>query len=83
MAERNGLLNRRTGNTVPGVRIPLSPPFIFPRLISDKKRIFYSKALKVVGVKGFAKIEAVCLKHTQNLKKGLFQKKITTSASEF
>lgn len=26
MAERNGLLNRRTGNTVPGVRIPLSPP---------------------------------------------------------
>jgi len=25
----------------------------------------------------------VCLKHTQNLKKGLFQRKITTSASEF
>ena len=71
------------GVTLPWVRIPLSPPFIFPRLISDKKRIFYSKALKVVGVKGFAKIEAVCLKHTQNLKKGLFQRKITTSASEF
>ena len=71
------------GATRSGVRIPLSPPFIFPRLISDKKRIFYSKALKVVGVKGFAKIEAVCLKHTQNLKKGLFQRKITTSASEF
>ena len=71
------------GATRSGVRIPLSPPFIFPRLISDKKRIFYSKALKAVGVKGFAKIEAVCLKHTQNLKKGLFQRKITTSASEF
>ena len=83
MAERNGLLNRRTSQSVPRVRIPLSPPFIFPRLISDKKRIFYSKALKAVGVKGFAKIEAVCLKHTQNLKKGLFQRKITTSASEF
>ena len=26
MAETTGLLNRRTGNTVPGVRIPLSPP---------------------------------------------------------
>jgi len=25
----------------------------------------------------------VCLKHTQNLKKGLFQRKITTSVSEF
>jgi hypothetical protein len=25
VAERNGLLNRRTGNTVPWVRIPLSP----------------------------------------------------------
>ena len=83
MAERNGLLNRRTGNTVPRVRIPLSPPFIFSLPISGKKRIFYSKALKVVGVKGFAQIEAVCLKHTQNLKKGLFQRKITTPASEF
>ena len=28
VAERNGLLNRRTGNTVPRVRIPLSPPVI-------------------------------------------------------
>ena len=65
------------------VRISLSPPFFLPRLISDKKRIFYSKVLKVVGVKGFAKIEAVCLKHTQNLKKGLFLRKITTPASEF
>ena len=26
VAEGNGLLNRRTGNTVPGVRIPPSPP---------------------------------------------------------
>jgi len=25
----------------------------------------------------------VCLKHIQNLKKGLFQRKITTLASEF
>lgn len=65
------------------VRISLSPPFIFPFPISGKKRIFYSKALKVVGVKGFAQIVEVCLKHTQNLKKGLFQRKITTSASEF
>ena len=69
--------------TVPRVRIPLSPPFIFPLPISGKKRIFYSKALKVVGVKEFAQIAEVCLKHTQNLKKGLFQRKITTSASEF
>lgn len=41
------------GATRSGVRIPLSPPFIFPLPISGKKRIFYSKALKVVGVKGF------------------------------
>ena len=34
-----------------GVRIRCSPPFIFPLPISGKKRIFYSKALKVVGVK--------------------------------
>ena len=66
-----------------GVQIRYSPPFIFPFPISGKKRIFYSMALKVVGVKGVAKIEAVCLKHTQNLKKGLFQRKITTPASEF
>ena len=72
-----------SGFSGPGVRISFSPPFIFPFPISGKKRIFYSKALKAVGVKGFAKIEAVCLKHTQNLKKGLFQRKITTSASEF
>ena len=26
MAEGSGLLNRRTGNTVPGVQIPPSPP---------------------------------------------------------
>lgn len=57
------------------VRIPLSPPFIFPRLISGKKRIFYSKALKVVGVKRFAQIAEVCLKHTQNLKKRPFSEK--------
>ena len=66
-----------------GVQFRYSPPFIFPLPISGKKRIFYSKALKVVGVKGFAQIDEVCLKHTQNLKKGLFQRKITTSASEF
>ncbi len=29
MAEGNGLLNRRTGNTVPGVQIPLSPPLLW------------------------------------------------------
>ena len=29
MAERAGLLNRCTGNSVPGVRIPPSPPFQF------------------------------------------------------
>ena len=29
--------------------------------------------LKVVGVKGLAKIEAVYLKHTQNLKKVFFR----------
>ena len=53
------------GNS-PRVRIPLSPPFIFPLPISGKKRIFYSKALKVVGVKGFAQIAEVCLKHTHD-----------------
>ncbi len=31
--------------------------------------------LKVVGVKGLAKIEAVYLKHTQNLKKVFFREK--------
>ena len=29
MAETTGLLNRRTGHSVPGVRIPLSPQVIF------------------------------------------------------
>ena len=42
------------GEILTRVRISLSPPFIFPLPISGKKRIFYSKALKVVGVKGFA-----------------------------
>ena len=37
-----------------GGQICYSPPFIFPLPISGKKRIFYSKALKAVGVKGFA-----------------------------
>ena len=71
------------GFTRSGVRIPFSPPFIFSRPISGKKRIFYPKALKVVGVKGFAQIAEMCLKHTQNLKKGLFQRKITIPAAEF
>ena len=65
------------------VRIPLSPPFFFPLPISGKKRIFYSKAIKVIGVNELAKIAEVCLKHTQNLKKGLFQRKIMIPASEF
>ena len=29
MAETTGLLNRRTGHSVPGVRIPLSPQIYF------------------------------------------------------
>ena len=29
MAEGSGLLNRRTGNTVPGVQIPPSPPVLY------------------------------------------------------
>ena len=71
------------GEILTRVRISLSPPFIFPRPISDKKRIFYSKALKVVGLMGFPKIHAVCFKHTHNIKKALFHIKITTPASEF
>ena len=71
------------GFTRSGVRIPFSPPFIFPRPISGKKRIFYPKTLKVVGVKEFAQIAEMCLKHTQNVKKGLFQRKITIPAFEF
>ena len=49
MAERNGLLNRRTGHTVPWVRIPLSPPkpaeakaqagFFLKRLVSDDRKV--------------------------------------------
>ena len=33
MAERDGLLNRCTGKTVPGVRIPLSPPFLMQQVV--------------------------------------------------
>ena len=33
---------------------PTLSAILFPLPISGKKRIFYSKALKVVGVKGFA-----------------------------
>ena len=36
MAERNGLLNRRTGNTVPGVRIPPSPPYLSSNRPAEK-----------------------------------------------
>ncbi len=40
MAESNGLLNRRTGQTVPRVRIPPSPPFFYKQLIIILLQIF-------------------------------------------
>ena len=39
MAEGSGLLNRRTGNTVPGVQIPPSPP-VLSRKSSEILRFF-------------------------------------------
>ena len=51
MAERNGLLNRRTSQSVPRVRIPLSPPcFVFcnqPSMLFRNGRDF---RLKTFGV---------------------------------
>ena len=35
MAERNGLLNRRRGQTLPRVRIPLSPPFLYSKMTNE------------------------------------------------
>ena len=39
MAERNGLLNRRRGQTLPRVRIPLSPPV--KNFAPRQRRFFY------------------------------------------
>jgi hypothetical protein len=51
VAERNGLLNRRTGHTVPWVRIPLSPQN--PAIVMDggvlvfkRVAIFFSQHLQ-------------------------------------
>ena len=68
---------------VTGGSNPSLSAILFSLPISGKKRIFYSKAIKVIGVNELAKIAEVCLKHTQNLKKGLFQRKIMIPASEF
>ena len=43
MAERNGLLNRRTGYTVPRVRIPVSPQIFF----GDYRIAFLAKGQKL------------------------------------
>ena len=53
MVEGDGLENRYTLTGIEGSNPSLSAIY-FPLPISGKKRIFYSKALKVVGKKGFA-----------------------------
>ena len=83
MAESNGLLNRHTGNTVSGVRIPLSPPFFLPPSESLNQSQFAQSSLKPVDTKGFTKYIAVCLKHTQTPGSGRFSGKIRRFQSEF
>ena len=72
MAERNGLLNRRRGQTLPGVRIPLSPPFFLLPTDSLNQSQFAQPPLKPVDTKGFINHIAVCLKHTQTAKSDRF-----------
>ena len=83
MAERNGLLNRRRGQTLPRVRIPLSPPFLLPPPDSLNQSQFAQHPLKPVDTKGFTKHIAVCLKHTQTPGSGRFSGKIRRFQSEF
>ena len=72
MAERNGLLNRRRGQTLPRVRIPLSPPFFVPPPDSLNQSQFAQPPLKPVAAKAFTMYVAVCLKHTQTAKSERF-----------
>ena len=83
MAERNGLLNRRRGQTLPRVRIPLSPPFFLPPLESLNQSQFAQHPLKPVDTKPFTKHIAVCLKHTQTAKSDRFCPIFAPPDSEF
>ena len=83
MAERNGLLNRRRGQTLPRVRIPLSPPFLLPPSDSLNQSQFAQPPLKPVDTKGFTNHIAVCLKHTQTAKSERFLPIFGPSQSEF
>ena len=83
MAERNGLLNRRTSNIVPGVRIPLSPPFFLSPSDSINQSQFAQPPLKPVDTKAFTNHIAVCLKHTQTAKSERFLPIFGPSQSEF
>ena len=83
MAERNGLLNRRTSQIVPGVRIPLSPPFFLPPSESLNQSHFAQPPLKPADTKGFTNHIAVCLKHTQTPGSDRFSGKIRRFQSEF
>ena len=83
MAERNGLLNRRRGQTLPGVRIPLSPPFFLPPSDSLNQSQFAQPTLKPVDTKGFTNHVAVCLKHTQTARSERFLPIFGPLESEF
>ena len=83
MAERNGLLNRRRGQTLPGVRIPLSPPFFLSSSDSLNQSQFAQPPLKPVDTKGFTNHIVVCLKHTQTAKSERFLPIFGPSQSEF
>ena len=83
MAERNGLLKRRRGQTLPRVRIPLSPPFFLPPTDSLNQSQFAQHPLKPVDTKGFTNHVTVCLKHTQTAKSDRFLPIFGPLESEF
>ena len=64
MVESNGLLNRRTGHTVPRVRIPLSPPFktLAIRYIGNLGNFSYRFPTKKLAV-------SRCLAHCRAVRK--------------
>ena len=52
MAETTGLLNRRTGHSVPGVRIPLSPHLKYKELFSGYSAVRLAHLVWDQGVVG-------------------------------
>ena len=68
MAERSKAQHWKccVGETLPWVRIPLSPPFSFPPPDSTKKVNPFVVLLKGATVVALTHSEQLCVRHTQN-----------------